>query len=178
MFHSAVGHRRRTTSDVALSAARFAKRPASPISSTSTSTSAQAQPTSALAYAHSQSFDDSTNSFSSSQEQDPCVSNDEVEDGGQGEGEEEEEEEEENVKRVVLRKHRSDEIPGTRSLAQCLARSEVDAMNGFWSRRVSTSKNKRNATAKAREQQAPSDQLVAKVCLLSLISPTTAHLTK
>lgn len=176
MFHSAVGHRRRTTSDVALSA-RFAKRPASPISSTSTSTPAQAQPTSALAHAYSQSFDDSTNSSSSSQEQDPCVSNDEVEDGGQGEGEEEEEEEE-NVKRVVLRKHRSDEIPGTRSLAQCLARSEVDAMNGFWSRRVSTSKNKRNATAKAREQQAPSDQLVAKVCLLSLISPTTAHLTK
>ena len=148
MFHSAVGHRRRTTSDVALTRSRSAKRPVLPISSAS-----QTPPKSGLS--HSLSFSHSGSS-SSLQEQGAASDVEAVATEGECESEDT------NVKRVVLRKHRSDEVNGTRSLAKCLEECEADAMEGFWSRRLSTSKNKKHAAKQAEEKQQNSSGVTEK----------------
>ena len=131
MFHSAVGHRRRTTSDVALNG-RLTKPVSTPI---------QDQPPAKSTLSHSYSFsaEDTPSSEDPDPEQAQNVTNEESAEGGvetAGVGA--------NVKCIVLRKHRSDEVSGTRSLAHQLAASCVDVDNGFWSRRLSTSKSKRN----------------------------------
>ncbi|THH04350.1 hypothetical protein EW145_g5582 [Phellinidium pouzarii] len=45
-----------------------------------------------------------------------------------------------SVKRVVLRNYSGETIPSSRSLAHKIACSEIEDINGFWSRRLSSSK--------------------------------------
>lgn len=168
MFHSAVGHRSRTTSDAALSGR--SRRALLPVS-----TSTYDEPATKSTLAHAHSFSASETSTSEELESSRNASTEEIlAEGAEQEGEAEGEPEVANVKRIVLRKHRSDEVPGTRSLAHQLAASCVDVDNGFWSGRLSTSKGKRNhPNVKGIEQMDPVDK-VRYLSHLSLKSHTQA----